>query len=220
MSVMDSITTEVFLVAAISLALGSILSYLVLKPKKHDDDLIFTLTEMDKWHLDESWADILTKPKDERREWAIKELVTIDEILKERGVEYNELKAQTRKTSEEFRNEIEMIKKEEVPAMKLTYAQTTLASLTSVITGLRKKTEGHINALLPTEWRQEFLRCVRDEMSKTSISKTLNRESTIKQINDSSTKQIEYFHAELDGLLGNDEAGTKKVLNDLFGPIF
>ena len=220
MSVMDSITTDVLLAAAIGLALGLIISYLILKPKKEDDDLIFSPDEMDRWHLDESWADILTKPKEERREWAIKELETIDEILKKREDEYKVLKTQIRKTSEEFQNEIDLIENMKVPAMKFTAAQTTLASLTSVITRLRKKTEAHVNALLPTEWRQEFLTCVRDEMSKTSIAKTLNRESIIKQINDSSTKQIEYFHAELDGLLGKDEVGTKKVLNDLFGPIF
>ena len=44
MSVMDSITTEVLLAAAIGLVLGFILNYLVSKPKKYDDDLIFSPT--------------------------------------------------------------------------------------------------------------------------------------------------------------------------------
>ena len=220
MSAVESLTVDTILPAGLGFILGLILVYFALKPKKLDVDNLFSIKQMEKWHLDESWRDIYTKEKEARREFALKELETVENILKVRAEEYNALKKEIRGTSDEFRSEIDMIRNETTPAMKFAYAQTTLAALTVKITNLRKKTESHINAVLPTELRKEFLTLVRDQQPKHTIIQQMNREATFTQIKNNKTQQIDFLYSELDGLLGSDEKGTTELYTKLFGDVF
>jgi hypothetical protein len=220
MSVVDSLTLEALLPAGLGFIVGSILVYFALKPKNFDVDNLFSIKQMEKWHLDESWRDIFTKEKEARREFALKELETVENILKVRAEEYQVLKKEIRGTSEEFKSELDMIREENTPIVKYAYAQTTLAALTVKITNLRKKTEAHINAVLPTELRNEFLTLVRDQQPKHTIIQQMNREATFTQIKNNKTQQIDFLYSELDGLLGSDEKGSTELYNKLFGDAF
>lgn len=220
MSVVDSLTLDTLLPAGLGFIVGSILVYFALKPKNLDVDNLFSIKQMEKWHLDESWRDIFTKEKEARREFALKELETVENILTVRAEEYQVLKKEIRGTSEEFKSELDMIREENTPIAKYAYAQTTLAALTVKITSLRKKTEAHINAVLPTELRKEFLTLVRDQQPKHTIIQQMNREATFTQIKNNKTQQIDFLYSELDGLLGGDEKRTTELYSTLFGDAF
>ena len=68
MSVVDSLTVDALLPAGLGFFVGSIIVYFALKPKNLDEDNLFSIKQMEKWHLDESWRDIFTKEKEARRE--------------------------------------------------------------------------------------------------------------------------------------------------------
>jgi len=217
MSLVDGVNAQI-LAAIAGLLFGMAVMYFVIKPKKDTGENSFSISDIERWHLQEEWADILSGTKDKTaRELALEELKTVDQILEDREEEYQDIKKKLRAASKEFKQELEHLDKEETPAIKLAAANTVLPAIMIRITGLRKLTENHINALLPIEWRKEFLQLVRDNNTKSTIRRQLNREDLIVQIKDSMTKQVDYLHSEFKALTGGDETGTDELLTKLFG---
>ena len=50
MSVVDSLTVDALLPAGLGFFVGSIIVYFALKPKNLDEDNLFSIKQMEKWH--------------------------------------------------------------------------------------------------------------------------------------------------------------------------
>ena len=222
MTALDGIGLEVGIAGIIGFILGSLIVYSMNKETTNDDEKVFRAKEFEKWHLREDWLDILVekKGKPSPREIAIEELTKIDEILTVRNKEYEQLKQEQRTISEEYRTVIEDIKNEKTPAVRLLAAQGTLSAITARGTQYRKRSEDHVNAIVPIQWRKQFLQLVRDENPRKTIRDTMNSKDLAIQIKDNQTKQLDFLHSELDALTGGNESGTRDLLTKLFGDIF
>jgi|TARA_B110000914_G_C15453414_1_gene442093 predicted transcriptional regulator len=219
MAALEDTNVQLLISGLAGMLFGIFMMYLFTRDRSVDDEKRpFTMKEIEKWHLKDEWAYILSgKGKKTPREIALEELELLAKIEETREEEYQSLKKRIREASKEFQKETENVSNETTPIMKYATAQTTLAAITGKITNLRKLTEGHLNALIPIQWRKEFLQAVRDENSRLTIKKQLNRESLIIQIKDNMTHQIDFLQSELDALTGGDEAGTKELYTKLFG---
>jgi hypothetical protein len=219
MAALEDTNIQLLISGLVGMLFGIFMTYLFTRDKSVDDEKRpFTLKEIEKWHLKEEWANILSGiGKKTPREIALEELELLAKIEETREEEYQGLKKRMREASKEFQKEMEQVSNETTPIMKLATAQTTLAAITVKITSLRNRTEGHLNALIPIQLRKEFLQAVRDESTRLTIKKQLNRESLIIQIKDNMTHQLEFMQSELDALTGGDEAGSKELYSKLFG---
>jgi hypothetical protein len=219
MGLLEFSNVDFWFAVGIGIVIGAIITFYILRPENNKNgNSAFLLKDMQKWRLPPEWATILSD--NGSREKAIEELEKIDNKLKVRETEYNNVKKRISAISTEFQSEVEKMEKEKTPAVRLLMGQANLAMLTAQITQVRKKSEAHINAVLPLEWQKEFMGYVRDEIGKAEMKRILYREDIIRQIEDNATRQHEYLHAELDGLTGGDESGTKALYSKLFGISF
>ena len=219
MAAIEDTNVQLLISGLAGMLFGIFMMYLFTRDRSVDDEKRpFSLKEIEKWHLKHEWANILSgKGKKTSREIALEELELLAKIEETREEEYQDLKKRVREASKEFQKEMEHVSNETTPIMKLATAQTTLSSITAKITTLRILTEKHLNALIPIQWRKEFLQAVRDESNRTTIKNQLNSEDLHLQIKDNMTHQIDYLQSEFDALTGGEEAGTKDLYVKLFG---
>lgn len=219
MAALEDTNVQLLISGLAGMLFGIFMMYIFTRDKSVDDEKRpFSLKEIEKWHLKHEWANILSgKGKKTPREIALEELEILAKIEETREEEYQDLKKRVREASKEFQKEMEHVSNETTPIMKWATAQTTLSSITAKITTLRILTEKHLNALIPIQWRKEFLQAVRDESNRTTIKNQLNSESLLIQIKDNMTHQIDYLQSEFDALTGGEEAGTKDLYAKLFG---
>jgi len=219
MAAIEDTNVQLLISGLAGMLFGIFMMYLFTRDRSVDDEKRpFSLKEIEKWHLKHEWANILSgKGKKTPREIALEELELLAKIEETREEEYQDLKKRLREASKEFQKETENVSNETTFIMKLATAQTTLAAITGKITKLRKLTEGHLNALIPIQWRKEFLQAVRDESNRTTIKKQLNSEDLHLQIKDNKTLQNDFLESEFDALTGGDEEKTKELYTKLFG---